>query len=144
MRSTSEKSTNTMDERTIQTRWYPYWHPSRHSAESLARAPPTIDSCREGDAALRKWSFFVYYESIKWDLKIKPKYECRCDERLLRFLVVYFQQNKKKAEAECKNCHATNYVKSRKADITSMRKSPHVPFSQITEEKRRGKELEVV
>ena len=27
-------------------------------------------------------SFFVYYESIKRELKIKPTYECRCDERL--------------------------------------------------------------
>ncbi len=25
---------------------------------------------------------FVYHESIKWDQKIKPIYECRCDERL--------------------------------------------------------------
>ena len=28
------------------------------------------------------WIFFVYYESIKRELKIKPIYECRCDERL--------------------------------------------------------------
>jgi hypothetical protein len=26
-----------------------------HKAEALARAPPTIASCREEDAALRKW-----------------------------------------------------------------------------------------
>ncbi len=26
--------------------------------------------------------FFVYYESIKRDLKIRSIYECRCDERL--------------------------------------------------------------
>ena len=26
--------------------------------------------------------FFVYYESIKRELKIRPIYECRCDERL--------------------------------------------------------------
>ena len=26
--------------------------------------------------------FFVYYESTKRDLKIRPIYECRCDERL--------------------------------------------------------------
>jgi hypothetical protein len=25
---------------------------------------------------------FVYYESIKREVKIKPIYECRCDERL--------------------------------------------------------------
>ena len=27
-------------------------------------------------------NLFVYYESIKRDLKIKPIYECRCDGRL--------------------------------------------------------------
>ena len=27
-------------------------------------------------------SIVVYYESIKGDLKTKPIYECRCDERL--------------------------------------------------------------
>ena len=27
-------------------------------------------------------TFFVYYESIKRELKIRPIYECRCDERL--------------------------------------------------------------
>jgi hypothetical protein len=64
---------------------------------------------------------FVYYESIKRELKIKPIYECRCDERLQtnktkRFtrlsytwlvivtlsngLFVYLQLNKKKAKAE--------------------------------------------
>ena len=26
--------------------------------------------------------FLVYYESIKRELKIRPVYECRCDERL--------------------------------------------------------------
>ena len=26
--------------------------------------------------------FFVYYESLKRELKTKPMYECRCDERL--------------------------------------------------------------
>jgi hypothetical protein len=26
--------------------------------------------------------FIVYYESIKWEVKIKPIYECRCDGRL--------------------------------------------------------------
>jgi hypothetical protein len=26
--------------------------------------------------------FFVYYESIKRELKIRGTYECRCDERL--------------------------------------------------------------
>jgi hypothetical protein len=28
------------------------------------------------------WWLFVYYESIKRELKIRPIYECRCDERL--------------------------------------------------------------
>ena len=32
-------------------------------------------------------------------------------------------------------------MKSRKPDISSMKKSPHVPLRQISEEKRRGKEL---
>jgi hypothetical protein len=26
--------------------------------------------------------FLCFYESIKWELKIKPIYQCRCDERL--------------------------------------------------------------
>ncbi len=28
------------------------------------------------------WVFVVYYESIKRNLKIKPIYECRCNDRL--------------------------------------------------------------
>jgi hypothetical protein len=31
--------------------------------------------------------FFVYYESIKRELKIRPMYECRCDG----FTVVYYE-----------------------------------------------------
>jgi len=31
---------------------------------------------------LVKTVFFVYYESIKRELKIRPIFECRCDERL--------------------------------------------------------------
>ena len=34
------------------------------------------------------------------------------------------------------------YVESRKSDLASMKKSPHVPLRQIAEEKRRWKELE--
>ena len=30
----------------------------------------------------REEPFFVYYESIKRDLKIRSIHECRCDERL--------------------------------------------------------------
>jgi hypothetical protein len=30
---------------------------------------------------MQKFSF-VYYESMKGELKLKPSYECRCDERL--------------------------------------------------------------
>jgi hypothetical protein len=30
------------------------------------------------------WFRFVYYESIKRELKTRPIYECRCDERLKR------------------------------------------------------------
>jgi hypothetical protein len=37
-----------------------------------------------------------------------------------------------------------NYVESGKSDIPSMKNSQHVPLRQITEEKRRGKELRVV
>ncbi len=40
--------------------------------------------------------FIVYYESIKRELKIRPIYECRCDERLqtkakefIQFVVYY-------------------------------------------------------
>ncbi len=79
-------------------------------------------------------SVVVYYESLKRELKTKPVNECRCDERLqLQTRVeestrltcprlvaelehggttfsfksqVYLQQNKKKTEAEGKNCHA--------------------------------------
>ena len=29
-----------------------------------------------------KFSPVVYYESIKRELKIRPTYDCRCDERL--------------------------------------------------------------
>ncbi len=28
-----------------------------------------------------KLKMFVYYESIKWEVKTRPIYECRCDER---------------------------------------------------------------
>jgi hypothetical protein len=35
-------------------------------------------------------------------------------------------------------------VKSEKADKTYMKNTPHVPFRQSAEEKRRGKELKVV
>jgi hypothetical protein len=31
---------------------------------------------------LRLFLYVVFYESIKRELKIKPIYECRCDERL--------------------------------------------------------------
>ena len=33
-------------------------------------------------ASTGKFLFFVYYESIKRELKIRGIYECRCDERL--------------------------------------------------------------
>jgi hypothetical protein len=40
-------------------------------------------------------NFFFYYESIKRDQKIKPTYECRCDERLsYTGLVVELEQLK--------------------------------------------------
>ncbi len=54
----------------------------------------------------------VYFETIKWELQIKPVSECRCDEKLKikdeestllsdtkkliqAIVVVYLQQNKK-------------------------------------------------
>ena len=54
MRSTSEKSTNAMDERT-NAMGAPLTPKPIRKAEDLARAPPTIASCREEDAALRNW-----------------------------------------------------------------------------------------
>jgi hypothetical protein len=59
--------------------------------EVLVRTPPTITSCREEDSVLRKLCLlphhrdrntFVYHESRKRDLKTRPVYEGRCDERL--------------------------------------------------------------
>jgi hypothetical protein len=47
---------------------------------------------------------------------------------------VYLQQNKKKAEAEGKNCHAKNCVEFGKADKAYMKDTPHVPLRQIDEE----------
>jgi hypothetical protein len=35
-----------------------------------------------GNLLCRGCHYLVYYESIKRELKIKPIYECRCDERL--------------------------------------------------------------
>ncbi len=46
--------------------------------------------------------------------------------------------------SEEQTSRAFTYVKSRKADLASMKKSPHVPLRQIAEEKRRGKELGVL
>ena len=75
-------------------------------------------------------------------------------DTMCHFFISFLKGKKKKAKAEGKTCHATTtvnklillllYVKSRKTDLSSMKKSPHVPFRQITEEKRRGKELRVV
>jgi hypothetical protein len=46
--------------------------------ETLTKASSTIVSRREEDVALKR--FFVYYESIKRELKIRCIYECQCDE----------------------------------------------------------------
>ena len=54
MRSTNEKSTNVMDEHTIQTL------KSTHKVQSLDREPSTIVSRREEDTVLRKWSLSRY------------------------------------------------------------------------------------
>jgi len=43
------------------------------------------------------------------------------------------QQNKKKAEAEGKNCHAKT-IEFGKADKAYMQDTPHVPLRQIDEE----------
>ena len=60
---------------------------------------------------------FVYYESMKRKLKIKPICECRCTGRLqtkrltrlthwvVPSVKVYFQQIKKKSKTEGKTCH---------------------------------------
>jgi hypothetical protein len=53
-------------------------------AAALARVLPTFAfNCAE-NAARWKWKspLFVFYESMKRKLKIKPIYECRCDGRL--------------------------------------------------------------
>jgi hypothetical protein len=50
----------------------------------------------------------------------------------------------KKGENRRSKLSLYNYVKSGKSDIVYMKNSPHVPLRQITEEKRRGKELRVV
>ena len=39
-------------------------------------------SLRQNTDEKKNLQVFVYYESIKRDLKIKPISECRCDERL--------------------------------------------------------------
>ena len=61
------------------------------SAAALARIFPILDlNCEENTSlfneslSLSHQSFVVvvYYESIKRELKTKPMYECRCDERL--------------------------------------------------------------
>ncbi len=39
--------------------------------------PGSLDLCRE-----KNFFFWFYYESRKRELKTRPIYECRCDERL--------------------------------------------------------------
>jgi hypothetical protein len=45
-----------------------------------------------------------------------------------------FVQNKKKTEAEGKNCHAETMLSFGKADKAYMKDTPHVPLRQIDEE----------
>ena len=56
-----------------------------HCSESIWRGPSvTIPICR-GRSSMngpKESGFVVYYESMKRNLKIKPIYECRCNERL--------------------------------------------------------------
>jgi hypothetical protein len=59
--------------------------------------------------------------------------------------LVYFQQNKTRRKPKVKIVTLQLlYVESGKTDIVYMKNSPHLPLRQITEEKRRGKELRVV
>ncbi len=44
---------------------------------------------------------------------------------------VYLQQNKKKAEAESKNCHAKTMLSLEKPIKASMNNTPHVPLSSF-------------
>ena len=51
-----------------------------------SRPSPTPPSVCETSLSPRSFkgdpTMIVYYESMKWNLKIKPIYECRCDGRL--------------------------------------------------------------
>ena len=38
----------------------------------------------------------VYYESLKWELKTKPINECRCDERLQTYCLLWIDEAKAK------------------------------------------------
>jgi hypothetical protein len=49
------------------------WSPS-----TITDAPVCTDVIEEGEGLFE----VVYYESIKRELKTRPTYECRCDERL--------------------------------------------------------------
>ena len=53
------------------------WTPEAAKKRSVSRW-----ACKNKSLTNSLCKRFVYYESIKWDLKIKPRYECRCDERL--------------------------------------------------------------
>jgi hypothetical protein len=93
---------------------------------SLRRVLSTFAFRSEENAARRKWKsppFIVYYESIKRELKTRPIYECRCDERLrtkpeeskrlsyatsVFSLMILLQQNKKSRESG-KKCQPRNY-----------------------------------
>jgi len=47
----------------------------------IRKAAPLVRMLTTRDYDGEYW-FLVYYESIKGELKIRPIYECRCDERL--------------------------------------------------------------
>ena len=49
---------------------------------SLCNLPDVLGIAGINDTALGGYKNFVYYESIKRELKIRGIYECRCDERL--------------------------------------------------------------
>ena len=70
MRSTTEKSTNVMDD--PDTMVGPLTPKSTRQVVGLDRVSPTIVSCREEDAALRKWSLSRYcYASSILETKTK-------------------------------------------------------------------------
>ena len=53
-----------------------------HTSSHLDTSVSQRSAAWAGNVADFRGCFVVYYESIKRELKTKPIYECRCDERL--------------------------------------------------------------